>query len=79
VPEGSPTEPAVLVTTIGTGTPAQLNDVAGACVEAGRALAGALLVVPSHDRARAVEKADTTAEADTAPEAETSALTVASG
>jgi hypothetical protein len=79
VPEGPPTEPVVLITTIGTGTPAQLNDVAGACVEAGRPLAGALLVVPSHDRGRQAEKADSRADADTAVEAETSAVTVTSG
>jgi capsular polysaccharide biosynthesis protein len=73
VPEGSPAEPVVLITTIGSGTPAQLNDVAGACVEAGRPLAGALLVVPSHERPRLAEKADTPTEA------ETSVVTVTSG
>ena len=47
MPDASVPEPTVLITTAGTWTPFELNEVAGACLEAGRPLAGALLVVPA--------------------------------
>ena len=76
VPDGPATEPAVLVTTVGTRTPFELNEMAGACVDAGRPLTGVLVVLPTHDDSRASAKTSDLGGFDLPDEPATSTMTV---